>query len=325
MTTKENVAANSANAAKKIRRGVSNETVAVSQLKFSEKDAARNGLFIVALNNVSVDWSQNADGKTFTGLRVPRLTFEFVSIAQKNPKERRHVYHTIFPVESNVDTIPGGKYDWQVDNIFKWIKHVLEVFYLKGREFTDEETDALELSFIDFEENEEGQIEYVSVDPQDVLNGYRSLFENTAAMLNGSFGLKDGETAKPVYKTADGKDIPCWIKLLRCTKNKNKWRNVAIGNNAGDLAVPSFVGSGILELVKGSGSNIQSPAIVRLDVTKESITPQKVDEAPSVGIPQMPGMGGAVVAGAPAMPGFANPASEDVNPAYAGAGDDMPF
>ena len=38
--------------AKKVRRGVSNQTKAVAQLRFHEKDAATNGLFIGHLEEV---------------------------------------------------------------------------------------------------------------------------------------------------------------------------------------------------------------------------------------------------------------------------------
>ena len=86
--------------APKLKRGVSNQTQAVSQLRFHEKDAASNGLFIGHLENVSVEWSTNADAKTFTGQRVPRLVFHFAS-NHANVNERRHVYQNLFPVESN--------------------------------------------------------------------------------------------------------------------------------------------------------------------------------------------------------------------------------
>ena len=59
---KTNVAAGSAQpTVKKARRGVSNQTKAVAQLRFHEKDAStQNGLFIGHLENVSVDWSVNS-------------------------------------------------------------------------------------------------------------------------------------------------------------------------------------------------------------------------------------------------------------------------
>ena len=306
---KTNVATvNAQTVAKKVRRGVSNKTQAVAQLKFHEKDAAQNGLFVGHLEEVRVDWSNNADAKSFTGMSIPRLTFHFAS-NHANASEKRHVYQTLFPVESNVNTIPGGSEDWRVNNVFNWIKHILDVFYLKGREMTEAEEDALSLTFEDFDENGE----YVSVEVEDVIAGYRAIFENAAAMLNGSFELSDGEVAKPVYKTSDGKYIPCWLKLLRHKKRKGDWINV--GAN-GDLAFDGFIGNGVVELLKKDCP----PTVLRLDLAKESITPKETKKTPTIGAPGMgaPAMGG-VMAGAPSM---GMPVD---NGAFQAAGEDMPF
>lgn len=299
---------NAQTVAKKVRRGVSNKTQAVAQLKFHEKDAAQNGLFVGHLEEVRVDWSNNADAKSFTGMSIPRLTFHFAS-NHANASEKRHVYQTLFPVESNVNTIPGGSEDWRVNNVFNWIKHILDVFYLKGREMTEAEEDALSLTFEDFDENGE----YVSVEVEDVIAGYRAIFENAAAMLNGSFELADGEVAKPVYKTSDGKYIPCWLKLLRHKKRKGDWINV--GAN-GDLAFDGFIGNGVVELLKKDCP----PTVLRLDLAKESITPKETKKTPTIGAPGMgaPAMGG-VMAGAPSM---GMPVD---NGAFQAAGEDMPF
>ena len=299
---------NAQTVAKKVRRGVSNKTQAVAQLKFHEKDAAQNGLFVGHLEEVRVDWSNNADAKSFTGMSIPRLTFHFAS-NHANASEKRHVYQTLFPVESNVNTIPGGSEDWRVNNVFNWIKHILDVFYLKGREMTETEEDVLSLTFEDFDENGE----YVSVEVEDVIAGYRAIFENAAAMLNGSFELADGEVAKPVYKTSDGKYIPCWLKLLRHKKRKGDWINV--GAN-GDLAFDGFIGNGVVELLKKDCP----PTVLRLDLAKESITPKETKKTPTIGAPGMgaPAMGG-VMAGAPSM---GMPVD---NGAFQAAGEDMPF
>lgn len=300
--------ANAQTVAKKVRRGVSNKTQAVAQLKFHEKDAAQNGLFVGHLEEVRVDWSNNAEAKSFTGMDIPRLTFHFAS-NHTNASEKRHVYQTLFPVESNVNTIPGGSEDWRVNNVFNWIKHILDVFYLKGREMTEAEEDALSLTFEDFNENGE----YVSVEVEDVIAGYRTIFENAAAMLNGSFELGDGEIAKPVYKTSDGKFIPCWLKLLRHKKRKGDWVNV--GAN-GDLAFDGFIGNGVVELLKKDCP----PTVLRLDLAKESITPKETKKTPTIGAPGMgaPAMGG-VMAGAPSM---GMPVD---NGAFQAAGEEMPF
>lgn len=300
---------NAAKETKKLRRGVSNKTQAVSQLRFHEKDAAQNGLFIGHLESVTVDWSQSENSKSFPNMKVPRLTFHFES---NHPiiNERRHVYQTLFPVESNIDTIPGGKDEWQVNNVMNWIKHILDVFYLKGRELTEAEEDALSLPFTDYDE--EGN--YVAVEPEDVLDGYRQLFENAAAILNGGFNLANGETAKPVYKTADGKPINIWMKLLRHKKRKGEWVNVA---QNGELGFDSFIGNGCIEIMKGQNP----PAILCLYLAKESITPKEVKKAPNLGVaPMNPMMGGGVVASA-GVPSMGAQGSEAFNAAQ----DDMPF
>lgn len=315
MVSTENAA--NVQAAKRVRRGVSNATKAVSHLKFHEKDAAANGLFVGQLSDVRVESSVNADGKTFTGLEVPRLTFEFTS-CHANVNEKRYVYQTLFPVESNVDTIPEGKDDWRVNAVFAWIKHILDVFYLKGRELTPAEEDSLSLDFVDYEEND-GVIEYVSVEPETVLAAYKKLFEAAAAMMNGSYADKDKEaTGKACYKDANGKSLPVWMKLLRYVKNrKGEWTAVS----RGELAFPSFVGEGCLELMKAK----EFPKVIRIDVTKESITPKEVKKTPTIGTPTIPGMAAAMPMGGVVAGSEANMGAAPTNEAYEGAGADMPF
>ena len=311
----ENGAAAADAAPKKNRRGVSNQTQAVTQLKFHEKDAASNGLFVGHLEEVRVDWSLNADGGAFTGIKIPRVTLHFVS-EHKIATEQRHVYQTIFPQPSNVDTIPGGKDAWRVDNVFNWIKHMLDIYYLKGREMTPEEEDALSLSFCDYEE-EGNNINYVPVDTEnDVIPAYRTLFENFVAMMNGSFNLKEGEVAKPCYKTADGKFIPAWLKLLRHKKDRKKgWINV--GQN-GDLAFDGFIGNGVVEIIKKKDNNPMPPTVLRLDLAKESITPKEVNKQPTIGVP-----GAGMVGGGIAVDDMPMGNAPD-NGAF-GAADGMPF
>lgn len=307
--TEKTTTASAQTAVKKSRRGVNNQTKAVAQLRFHEKDAANNMLFIGHLAEVRVDWSVNAEGKQFTGMSVPRLTFHFAS-NHKTTTEQRHVYQTLNPVESNVATIPGGTEEWKVNNVFNWIKHVLDVYYLKGRELTEAEENALSLPFEDFDENNE----YVSVETEDVVAGYRFIFENAAAMLNGTFNLADGEVAKPVYKTADGKAIPTWLKLLRHKKVKGEWKNVV---QNGELGFDGFIGNGAIELVKKDCP----PTVLRVDLAKESITPKETNKAPSIGTPGMaaPMMGG-VMAGSEMSMGLGGNSS-----AFMDASEDMPF
>lgn len=307
---KENVAEGSAQpTVKKVRRGVSNKTKAVSQLRFHEKDAStQNGLFIGHLDSVTVDWSVNAEGKQFTGEKIPHVTLHFAS-NHPSASEQRHVYYTLNCVESNVNTIPGGSEEWKVNNIFNWMKHILDVYYLKGREMTEDEEVALSLPFEDYDD--EGN--YVVVETADVIAGYAFIFNNFVAMMNGQFNLKDGETAKPVYKTADGKFIPAWLKLLRHKKVKGEWRNVA---QNGELGFDSFIGNGVVELIRKD----MPPAVLRVDLAKESITPKETKKAPSIGAigSNMASMGG-VMAGAPMNMGA------PTNSAFAEAADDMPF
>lgn len=308
---KENVTAGSAQpTVKKARRGVSNQTKAVAQLRFHEKDAAQNGLFVGHLDSVTVDWSTNADGKQFTGMSVPRVTLHFAS-NHNSASEQRHVYYNLNPVESNVATIPGGEEEWKVNNVFNWIKHILDVFYLKGRELNEAEEAALTLPFEDFDD--EGN--YVSVDPEEVIAGYRFIFDNFASMMNGSFNLPEGEVAKPVYKTADGKILPVWLKLLRHKRVKNDWKNVA---QNGELGFDSFIGNGVVELLKKD----TAPLVLRVDLAKESITPKETKKAPTIGAPGMgaAGMGG-VMPGMGVGGGMGMPA----NGAFADADGDMPF
>ena len=295
---------------KKVRRGVSNQTKAVAQLRFHEKDASpQNGLFIGHLESVSVDWSVNAEGKQFTGEKVPHVTLHFAS-NHPSTSEQRHVYYTLNCVESNVNTIPEGSEEWKVNNIFNWMKHILDVYYLKGREMTEDEELALSLPFTDYDD--EGN--YVAVETADVIAGYAHIFNNFAAMMNGQFNLKDGETAKPCYKTADGKFIPAWLKLLRHKKVKGEWKNVA---QNGELGFDSFIGNGVVELIRKD----MPPAVLRVDLAKESITPKETKKAPSIGATNsgIAAMGG-VMAGAPMNMGA------PINGAFAEAADnEMPF
>lgn len=307
MQEKTLTAGATAEAPKKIRRGVNNQTQAVNQLRFHEKDAAQNGLFVGHLEEIKVEWSTNADSKSFTGLSVPRLTYHFAS-NHANANERRHVYNTLFPVESNVNTIPNGTEAWKVDNILNWIKHTLDVFYLKGRQLTPEEEDALALSFCDFDDNGE----YVVVDQQEVVDAYAALFNNVVSIMTGQFNAADGADSHPCYKDANGKFINVWMKLLRHKRRKNDWVNV--GQN-GELGFDQFIGSGAIEIQKPN----TPPAILRIDLAKESITPKETKKQPTMGTPGMP-MGN-VMAGAVDMGMGAQ------NSAFADAtmGEEMPF
>ena len=280
---------------KKNRRSISS-SARTTILRFHEKDAVATpgpaqGLFIGHLENVEVAWATLAEDTkglpSFAGKAVPRLVLRFES-NQTNLDERRHVSMTFLPVESNVDTIPGGSKAWQVDNIFTWMKNILDIYLLKGRELTDDEDSALALPFEDFDETNN----YIPVEADDVIKGYQVVFENFAAMMNGTFSADGSEaTGKKIYFTDKGTMIPLWMKLTRFQKSKNEWRPT--GSN-GELAFDAFYRTPLLEIAK---SNV-APMKVSLDMSKESITPKEVKKAPSIGGQAgMPGMNGGVMVG----------------------------
>lgn len=272
---------------KRRARGINNETRGESRKKFDERRDMNktNGLFLGHLDEIKVTESEMKDDanlKSFAGLVCPRLTLTFAS-NQENANDRRYVTMSFGPVESNAETIPGGKSEWKVNQILNTLKHILNVYVLKGREMTEEEEDALCLDFEDFDEN----FAYVPVEPEQVLAGYKHLFENfTKIMENGG---------KPYYKAANGGILPIWMKLLRATKNKNKWTPVVNGNTSkGDLGFPTFVGEGVIELYKST----EQP-MLHIDITKESVIPVKFDEPEET--PKTPNVGpvAAVPFGAP--------------------------
>ena len=128
-------------------RGINNDLRDVTRKKFDERTDCNkaNGLFIGHLEDVKVDWATLKDDvqgmPSFAGMSIPYLTFTFAS-NHENINERRYVTQRLLPAESNVETIPGGKGAWKVDNIFRFMKHVYNVFVLKGRDLTEEEIDA---------------------------------------------------------------------------------------------------------------------------------------------------------------------------------------
>lgn len=256
------------------RRGIGTAR-GVARKKFSHEDANRkNGLFIGHLEDVNVSMikigEETKGMPSFNGMEIPRIAFTFAS-NEENPTARKYTTLSFTAVESNVDTIPGGSKVWTVDSIFNWFKHIHET-YFKGRELTDEEVAALTLPFEDYDE--EGH--YVSVEPEVVANGWKSVFEGFANIMN------TGRDGNPIYNTSDGKFITIWMKMLRCTKSKKGWTNI----NNGALVLPTFIGEGCIELYK---QNV-APSI-RIDAIRESIIPQVKEVAPKAPT-VMPEMGG---------------------------------
>lgn len=294
---------------KRRARGINNETRAVVRKKFDEKrDANRtNGLFIGHLDTVEVNWAtlkDDANIPQFAGLAVPYLTFTFCS-NEENANDRKYTTVRFGAVESNTETIPGGKSEWKVNVVFQFMKHVYEVFVLKGRAMTEAEEDALTLPFEDFEDDGNGGYQYVPLDAEVILNGYKVMFENYVKLLNN-----DG---KPYYKTANGGILPIWMKLLRFIRAKNEWKSVLGGNQAGELAFPTFIGEGVIELFDAN----KQPSI-KVDVHKESIIYK--EEAMKAKTPDVGAPAGGV---APAGPAFGGGAP--INPAFGSAFPDSPI
>lgn len=284
-------------------RGVSNETRAVARKKFDEiRDANKvNGLFLGHLDNVELTWAtlkDDANIPQFAGQAVPYLVFTFAS-NEPNANDRKYTSVRFGAVESTVDTIPGAKSEWKVNVIFQFMKHVYEVFVLKGRDMTEEEEDALTLPFEDFEDDGNGGYTYVPLDAEVILNGYKTLFANFVALMNNE--------GKPYYKTATGGIVPIWMKLLRFIRVKSEWKAILSGNQAGELAFPTFIGEGVIELFKDK----VAPSI-KVDPHKESITYKEEAmkaKTPNVGNPTMGGV-------APVSPAF--------NPAFGGGDAGFP-
>lgn len=275
-----------------------------ARLKFGNDQAKPNGLFLGHLEEVKYSTITIGEDKTgmpsFNGFEIPKLTLTFAS-NEEDPNKRHYVSKTFTAVESNVNTIPGGKEEWKVNSVFDWLKHVLNVYYLKGRELTDEEATALSLTFEDFDE----QGEYVSVDTEIVINAWKVLFENFENIMNR------GKNGKPVYHDKNNKFIPVWLKLLRYVKSRKSWTPI----NNGDLSLPQFVGEGCIEIYQQNAI----PSI-KIDLVKETILIMNVEKPKT---PNMPAVGGmAPMMGGVAIDQTMNPIGTDISSQTI---DDMPF
>lgn len=288
-------------AKKVVRRGIGTAR-GTSRLKFTHEIAKPNGLFIGHLDSVEVKTITIGEEKTgmpsFNGMELPKLVLTFAT-NEEDVAKRHFVTLQFLPVESNAETIPGGKDEWKFNVIFDWLKHLMNVFVSKNREMTEDEINALSVSYTDF--NEEG--EYVPVDPTVVVSSWRTVFENFENIFNR------GNNEKEVYKSADNKFISLWIKLVRCIKTKKGWVNVSNG----DLSFPSIVGEGCIELFKQNAM----PSI-RLDAVKESILPKVVDKPKQPTALDVPVMGGGI-------PITVMPTDFNANNINYDAAEDMPF
>lgn len=291
---------------KVVRRGVGSAR-GTTRLKFTHTNAKSNGLFVAHLEDVTVKSITIGEDTTgmpsFNGLEIPKLILTFAS-NEEDVNKRQYVTLQFTAVESNANTIQGGKEEWKVNSIFDWIKHLLNVYVLKGREMTAEEEVALALNFEDF--NEEG--EYVPVDVEVVIAGWKTLFENFENLMNR------GREGQPYFKSKDGKFIPIWIKLLRYIKSKKGWSAV----NNGDLAFPAFVGEGCVEIFKQN-----SVPALRVDSIREDIRPRDIQTAKKPNMPTNNVMGGMgnMMGGIPVndLPG------DPFEGIGVAAGEDMPF
>lgn len=289
---------------KKVSRRGLGSARGTARLKFANDQAKPNGLFLGHLEEVKYSTITIGEDKTgmpsFNGFEIPKLTLTFAS-NEEDPNKRHYVSKTFTAVESNVNTIPGGKEEWKVNSVFDWLKHVLNVYYLKGRELTDEEATALSLTFEDFDE----QGEYVSVDTEIVINAWKVLFENFENIMNRG---KDG---KPVYHDKNNKFIPVWLKLLRYVKSRKSWTPI----NNGDLSLPQFVGEGCIEIYQQNAI----PSI-KIDLVKETILIMNVEKPKT---PNMPAVGGmAPMMGGVAIDQTMNPMGTDISSQTL---EDMPF
>lgn len=289
---------------KKVSRRGLGSARGTARLKFGNDQAKPNGLFLGHLEEVKYSTITIGEDKTgmpsFNGFEIPKLTLTFAS-NEEDPNKRHYVSKTFTAVESNVNTIPGGKEEWKVNSVFDWLKHVLNVYYLKGRELTDEEATALSLTFEDFDK----QGEYVSVDTEIVINAWKVLFENFENIMNRG---KDG---KPVYHDKNNKFIPVWLKLLRYVKSRKSWTPI----NNGDLSLPQFVGEGCIEIYQQNAI----PSI-KIDLVKETILIMNVEKPKT---PNMPAVGGmAPMMGVVAIDQTMNPMGTDISSQTI---DDMPF
>lgn len=303
-----NQPANSAatTAPKKRRRGISNETRTTSRKKFSHKDAINNLWLFVGHLHARVAWvtmkEDNNMRPAFAGKAIPQLVIEATSL-HTNPADVRVASKTFWPYESNVDYIPGGPKEKFINMDFAWIKHFLDVVVFKGREMTDEESEMLELGYVDYDDN--GQYEPVEV--EDVIKAWGVLFDNVVKLVETG-----GENGKSALLDKVGNQRQFWFRLNRYYKNKGDWAFSGQGSEEGDLVFPNIVGQGIFEeKFMLDATHFKEPSLM-FDITKERIAPMdgvqsKQKKAPNLAA--APGIGGiAMGAGIvqPSMGGMPN-------------------
>lgn len=294
---------------KKQKRGVA-AVAATTRRAFTEKEATPSGLFLGHLESVTVDEVTVGADKTgmpsFNGKEIPRLRLTFAS-NEKKVEDRCYATLTFMPAESTPASLPGREDAWKVEQPLSYMHHILKVFYLNGREFTEKEAEALVLDYDDTDDNGE----YVPIDANVVIQAWRNVFYNFATMMNGDTDNKE------CYRTASGEFIPIYFKLITGYKTKQGvWKPIA--NNA--LTFPNYTGDGVFE------KYVQNkPPKLRINPAKETIRIINTDKAvkaptniaiPGMGVP----FGGGVGIGS----GDFNTAITDINE-LAGGNDAMPF
>ena len=306
------------------RRGISNDTKATTRKKFHDSDAVKNiGLFLGNIANVSSGFvTITGNGlPSFTGHAIPKFHLDFVSL-HENASEKKYAPFDIFPVESNVDTIPGGSKEWAFNQVMNSVKHILDVLVFRGRAMTPEEEEMLELSYCDYTIDEFGNYSYEPVDIEDIIKGWQVLFDNVVKLI------ETGNNGRSATLNTSGKPVKVWGKLIRYYKNKGEWTSAASKSQEGDLVFPSFVGAGLFELVSENKDTKQMnrPSLM-LDVTKECIAPMNITKKqPSLNA--APNMGGIGIGSGlvPPMPGGMGGQDQFAGSFAAGdAGGDMPF
>lgn len=311
---------------KKRRRGISNETQATSRKRFDDKDIQSNGLFVGHVDKVEVGFfnvtpETNGALAEFVGHALPRLTFTFAS-NHPDVTDRKYIDHTLFPIPSNVDTCETGNKSWMVDNMLKFVKHFMDVFYLKGRAMTDAEMDALELPLYDTDDN--GM--YVELEKEEVVKAYITFFTNVANFINKA------NAGNPVFVDDKQKFVTIWMKLLRSTKNTKtgEWSHI---QKSGELSFPSFLGAGWFEVYKDG----KQPSLSVNAINERVHYVEIAAKAPNAGGVMIGNgtspVGGVQVGGQASFTGgseqsFNAPAGFGAAPAgfgNAGAADDLPF
>lgn len=277
-----NQSANAATAApKKRRRGISNETRTTSRKKFSHKDAINNIWLFVGNLHARVAWvtmkEESNMRPAFAGKAVPQLIIEATSL-HTNPVDVRVASKTFWAYESNVDYIPGGSKEKFINMDFAWIKHFLDVVVFKGREMTDEESEMLELGYVDYDDN--GQYEPVEV--EDVIKAWGVLFDNVVKLVETG-----GENGKSALLDKAGNQRQFWFRLNRYYKNKGDWAFSGQGSEEGDLVFPNIVGQGIFEeKFMIDANHFREPSLL-FDFTKERIAPMEGVQSKQKKVPNL--------------------------------------